>query len=66
MYNCGGVLFVAVVLFGFLALFVAMDVEAGHEVEFDPAHLKYYGGHTPGPSEYGEEKFGELDVVGFG
>lgn len=43
-------------LFGFFAFVV---VEAGYPDPHEPGSLKYYGGHTPGPSEY-EEKFGEL------
>lgn len=46
--------------FGFFGFVV---VEAGYPDphEHEPFNLKYYGGHTPGPSKYEEEKLGELD-----
>lgn len=51
--------FAVVLLVGFFS-FVA--VEAEFPDPHDPYSLKYYGGHTPGPSEY-KEKLGEWDYV---
>lgn len=59
MNNCVGV-FVLVAAVVFLGLVVA---EAGYPSLYEPyshTSLKYYGGHTPGPSEY--EKTGEFNA----